>query len=292
MKLGIGGAQLGLNYGISNRVGQTSAEELTDILEFAEQSGVEVIDTAPAYCQSERSIGSALREVNRFKIVTKTPRFSPGNASARALVECFECSLIALRQPSVYGLLFHAAGDLMSSQGQELMECAQQLKRSGQVVKVGISVYDATEIDAALSRFDFDLIQLPINIFDQRLLESGHLSKLKKKGIEIHARSVFLQGLLLMRPEELKPFFRPVVNHLAEFRIAAEQVGLTPTRAALKFVDSLPEIDSIICGVNSCDQFKQLVDDLNSPPVRNETFPFRKFAFHDQGILNPTQWQI
>jgi aryl-alcohol dehydrogenase-like predicted oxidoreductase len=137
-----------------------------------------------------------------------------------------------------------------------------------------------------------DLVQVPVNILDQRLIRSGHLAKLKKAGVEIHARSVFLQGLLLMHPEEVSPFFAPVLGKLRDFRLALDDAQITPRRAALRFVDSLPEIDAVICGINTCDQLEELICDLNAVQSGLNSFPFEKFALDDENILNPSKWKL
>src|SRR5262249_17350751 len=157
------------------------------------------IDTAPLYGGSEESLGRALRAGDAFAIVTKTPWFGPGGvpANAEALTSAFQASLDRLRQERVYGLLVHRASDLLGPEGDDLFEAMRRLKQLGRVAKIGVSIYDARELEGVLARHQPDLVQLPLNVLDQRLLAGGQITRLKSAGVEIHARSAFLQGLLL-----------------------------------------------------------------------------------------------
>jgi aryl-alcohol dehydrogenase-like predicted oxidoreductase len=126
-----------------------------------------------------------------------------------------------------------------------------------------------------------------VNVLDQRLIESGHLRKLKERGVEVHARSAFLQGLLLMDPESLPAFFEPVRSLLRDYRAAIRDKDLSPLQAAIGFVAGLPEVDVVVCGVNDTDQLEELCRNYRElDPVI-----FRKFGINDEQMLDPSQWQ-
>lgn len=290
-KIGLGTVQFGLDYGISNREGKTPEAEAGKILAAAARNGIRVLDTAPLYGASEEALGKVLPDNHPFGIVTKTPRFQKGTitfSDARVLEETFYRSLERLRQPSVYGLLVHDADNLLVENGHLLLEKMKGLKKRGLVKKVGVSVYSGRQIDGIMEKHGIDLVQLPINILDQRLLLSGHLSKLKGAGVEIHARSVFLQGLLLMDPDKLSPFFNKIRGHLKMYHQAIRQEGISPVRAALGFVAGLDEVDVVLCGVNNSRQLKDIVRHLKDP-VKSDMFS--GFAIEDATILNPSMWQ-
>ncbi len=290
MKLGLGTAQFGLDYGVSNRSGKTPASEVAAILREAAAHGIEVLDTAPLYGDSEAAIGLALAGSDRFRIVTKTPAFGRRAIDAndiKHLRDTFLQSLQKLRLRSVYGLLVHHGEDLLAVNGERLFEAAHALKREGFVQKMGASVYDVQHIDALLAHFPIDLIQLPVSVFDQRLVASGHLHELKARGIEIHARSVFLQGLLLMPPEALPERFQPVRGHIAAYREFLRGQGVSPVEAALGFALALPEIDVMICGVNDLRQFQELIA---ASGTRLELREYRRFGLTDPDILDPSRW--
>jgi len=290
-KLGIGAAQFGLDYGISNPAGKTSLLEVENILALAAESQIEVIDTAADYGISEEVLGKALPARHRFRIVTKTTRLDAMEVAQASLIlrQTLARSLDRLRQPSVYALLFHDAGDLASPGADRFLEAALELKRSGLVRKIGVAVYDADEIDGVLPRFPLDLVQLPLSIFDQRLLASGHLQKLKNLGVEIHARSVFLQGLLLMDAADLPDYFHGLRSRLARYRTSLRQRGISPTRAALGFVAGMAEVDTVVCGLNNSGQFRELIGEMCDSALPESNF-FAQFAISEAAFLNPSKW--
>lgn len=291
MKIGLGMAQFGFDYGVSNRNGKTPASEVERILAVAEANGIHVIDTAAGYGESEAVLGRTLPAEHRLKIVTKAPGFAGRaitNAEADELESAFRTSLARLGSSSLYGLLVHRADDLLGGGGQ-LMARMKSLQSAGLVEKIGASVYSAAQIDNLLAYCDIDLIQLPINMLDQRLLHSGHLAKLKKKGIEIHARSVFLQGLLLMLPDELPAFFEPIRGHLSECRAMILKQGVSPLAAALAFVQALEEVDVVICGVNDHRQLESL---CKAAGAESRIDDYDRFALDDETFLNPANWRL
>ncbi|MEK6744849.1 MAG: aldo/keto reductase [Nitrospirota bacterium] len=287
MKLGLGTVQFGLDYGISNQGGQTTENEAAGILALAASKGVQIIDTAVLYGSSEQVLGRVLPANHRFQIVTKTPRFANDRADGQVLEDACLRSLNYLKQDSLYGLLVHHADDLLAPGGNVLMERMVELKRRGLVRKIGASVYTASQIDGIMDRFAIDLVQLPVNVLDQRLIRSGHLAKLKKAGVEIHARSVFLQGLLLMEARDLPPYFTPVRGHLEDYHVYLRERGISPLRAALGFAAGIPEIDVIVCGVNDRMQLNEII--ANAAAL--DPADFARFAVTDEAMVDPSRWQ-
>ena len=290
MKIGLGTVQFGLDYGVSNKGGKTPPEEVRRIIETAAENRVRIIDTAALYGSSEDSLGRALPARHNFDIVTKTIKFSKetiGPEDALSLERAFAESLSRLKAPSVYGLLAHDSDDLFKEGGHLLIEKMAELKRAGLVRKIGASVYTASQIDRLLSGFPIDLIQLPINVLDQRLIRSGHLARLKSAGIEVHGRSAFLQGLLLMDPNGLPPFFEPIKGDLIRYHDFIEKERISPVLAAIGFVMGLDAVDTVICGVENRDQ---LIDILKARPLSGAEFD--AFAISDERMLNPAKWTL
>lgn len=291
MRLGLGTVQFGLEYGISNREGQTSEAEAARIVTAAAEHGIRVIDTAVLYGTSEGVLGSVLPRHNRFKVVTKTVRFDAAEikpSDADRLETGFRASLARLGCDSIYGLLAHNVEDLLTTGGEFLVERLYDLKRRGLVEKVGASVYDAGQIKALLARFPIDLLQLPVNVLDQRLIVNGTLADLKRRGIEVHARSAFLQGLLLMPLAEIHPYFAPIQQQIVAYRAFIAELGLTPQEAALGFLETRDDIDVIICGVNTRQQLLELCAAAR-PLVEVD---FSRFALTDDAMLNPSRWRL
>lgn len=292
MKLGIGTVQFGIDYGISNQQGKTPPSEVLKIFALALHHNISVVDTAPSYGDSETVIGQYLPSSDRFKVVTKTPVFAQNfvdSATVLQLQNTFYESLKRLGQGSVEGLLVHHASDLISEGSPILMAGLRELKQQGLVKKIGVSVYTGSQIDQILEKFSIDLIQLPVNILDQRLIQSGHLRRLKEMGCEIHARSIFLQGLLLLKPETLPSFFDPAKPLLREYHQAVSRLGCSSQKAALDFVAGLAEVDTLIVGLNSAAQLQELIFALQQPAINLD---FSQFALPQESILNPAQWQF
>jgi aryl-alcohol dehydrogenase-like predicted oxidoreductase len=285
--LGLGTVQFGMPYGVANRGLQTSREELHGILALAAERGVRVVDTAALYGESETVLGAALPPRHAFAIVSKTPKFG-ATPDAGALVQSFERSLANLRQQKLYGLLAHDADDLLRSGGGALWKTMDDLRRQGLVERIGVSVYTAAQIDAVLDRFEPTLVQLPLSIVDQRLAESGHLDMLASRGVEIHARSVFLQGLLLMNPAERPPYFAQFEPELAGFSALVTRNATTPLSAALAFVRDLAPIAAAIVGVTTRAQLAECLDVLNAP--HPHVADFSAAACRSESLLNPALW--
>lgn len=292
MKLGLGTVQFGLDYGISNREGQTAEREAARILSMAAENGVGLIDTAALYGNSEEVLGRTLPAGHSFKIVTKSPIYhgkSLVSADAGLLEETFRRSLVRMRQSSLYGLLIHHTDDLLAENGGLLMDRMLALKDEGLVSKIGVSVYDGEQIDRFLDRYPVDIVQVPVNVLDQRLAAGGRLKKLKRAGIEVHARSVFLQGLLLMEPQRLPPHFDRFKSHLENYHSQIRSLKISPVGAALGYLMGLEEIDVVLCGVNNHRQFRQILGEISDSS--SLALDFDRFALNDPEILNPSRWK-
>lgn len=282
-RLGLGTVQFGLDYGISNEMGQTHEAEVAKILAEANRLGLRLLDTAPSYGEAEQVLGRALPAGCRFDIVTKTRR-----GTAATVMDDFDRSCRSLQRSNLYGLLVHRAEDLLGDEGDRLMDRLTQLKQSERVRKIGVSVYTEGQIDAILDRFTIDLIQLPVNVFDQRLIRSGHLCRLKQAGVEIHARSVFLQGLLLMAADRLPSHFKGIRATVRAYHDTLAAHGLSPAAGALGFVRSVGELDVILIGVNSLDHFNENVSAFQA----EARIDYSGFAIADELIVNPQNWVV
>jgi len=198
MKLGIGTVQFGLNYGVANRQGQVSQDEAKAILGHAWASGMDTLDTAIAYGDSEQRLGEI--GIRDWRVVSKLPSIPDGCSDiSQWVTDSVNESLQRLKVKCLYGLLLHQPKQLLGQAGGRLYSVLQQLKRDGRIEKIGISIYDPEELDAVCSHYHLDMVQAPFNIFDRRLIDSGWLARLAEQDTELHVRSVFLQGLLLMK---------------------------------------------------------------------------------------------
>lgn len=292
MKLGIGTVQFGMNYGLTCSL-KPLKEEIKKIINLAKIHNISAIDTAPAYGNAEVLLGEELTEEYKWIIITKTLKFGLKSLTSTHIdnfVSSFYTSLKNLKTDSVYGLMIHKPQDLIIKDGFKLYEQMQLFKQKGLVKKIGVSVYNSNEIDQILNNFKIDIIQVPLNIFDQRLIQSGHLSLLKKKDIEIHARSIFLQGLLLMSSEEAykKISLIEISSLYDKYYRFLQDNNITPLEGCVNFVKNIPEVDTVIVGINSSDHLKAIIDAYNKDIVLD----FSQLSTNNEGIIDPGNWSF
>jgi aryl-alcohol dehydrogenase-like predicted oxidoreductase len=291
INIGLGTVQFGTDYGISNTLGHCPPSEVRQILASAEASGIGIVDTAPLYGNSEEVLGQSISSSSNFRVVTKTPTFGNtviGDDEVRELDRSFTKSLSRLKLRKVYGLLVHRVQDLMSPGGDRLIDQILKLKEKGCVEKVGVSIYNSEQIDWVNEHFPIDLIQVPANVLDQRLLKNGYLDRLRNAGVEIHVRSIFLQGLLLLPPKELNPYFDPVRPLLEDYHDAIAATQLSPLKAALLFAAREIKADSFIVGVCSRKQLDEIIEAASSLSEASIDFP--RFAVDDKRFIDPSNW--
>ena len=286
MKIALGTAQFGMDYGISNLKGQTSFDEVKKIIEFSRNIGIKKIDTAKNYGETEKIIGEV--GIKDFKIITKLPKISSNESNPIFFVDNqIQDSLTKMKISKIDTLLLHNAKDLLSINGKKIYHKILELKKDGVIDKFGISVYEKDEIDQLNKNFNFDVIQIPFNIFDTRLIKMGYLKELKKKGIEIHARSIFLQGLLLMKRNTLPSKFLKWEKEWNEWFIwFKKNPNISQIELCLSYALTIQEIDTLIIGVNNIQQLNELNEIAKNPLKDN----FPQFNIEDTNLLNPTNW--
>jgi aryl-alcohol dehydrogenase-like predicted oxidoreductase len=201
-RLALGTAQFGLAYGVNNTAGQPTAAAVAEVLAAAQAAGLTLLDTAAAYGNSEARLGELAGKTAGFEIITKLPASPPAQV-AQHLAE----SLTRLRRASLYGVMFHAFGPLQAEPAA--WQALQAARAAGQVHRIGVSLYHPHEAEWLLAQgWDIDLVQVPYSVLDQRF--ATVLPQLAARGVEVHVRSAFLQGLLLREPASLPAFFRPL----------------------------------------------------------------------------------
>lgn len=283
-KLGLGSAQWGLNYGISNTFGKPSSEEVSKIINLASNMGIKLIDTAKSYGNSENVIGQ--NNLNDFRIITK---ISLNNLrDKKSLIDQFYESLNNLGLKTLHGLLIHNCDELFSVNSELLIDLLLNLKNQGLVEKIGFSAYNSKQINNALSLFKPDIIQIPFNVFDQRLLNDGTLNILKNQKIEVHARSVFLQGLLTMGTSRVPKYFHRWNNLLTQWHDYCIEIGLSPKSVALNFTASQNLINKVIIGIENASQLNEIIN----MPIVHKTLSLGFLACEEEDLINPSLWHI
>jgi aryl-alcohol dehydrogenase-like predicted oxidoreductase len=256
-RLALGTAQIGLDYGVSNRRGLVPRGEVAEILALAAAAGVDTLDTAQAYGSSEEAIGGALKAAGaKFRIVTKLKDVPAGGTEP-----AIAASLGRTGAGAFYGVLLHSFDEYEASPAK--YDALLAAKRKGFTLKTGFSLYHPAQAEKLLAAgVSFDLVQVPYNLLDRRFARV--FPALKRAGVEIHARSVFLQGALLMPPEELPPALAALRPKTERLRAWAAGKGLAPAAACLAFVLSAPEVDRAVIGVDSKASFAANLESLRS----------------------------
>lgn len=290
MKLALGTVQFGLDYGISNDKGRVSPIEIERILSTAKQHNITLLDSAAAYGDSEISIGKSSLNT-AFDIVTKIPALKGNKPS---LIENIKQSLTNLQCKSVDTLLLHDVADLISSEYKNITyQQLNHLKNKKLVNKIGVSLYQPEELIKTTEQFSIDVVQLPINCFDQRFNHKKIIENIKSNNIEVHARSVFLQGLLLMELNSIPSYFHPYRSRLQKLTDAAKKLNCDKLTLALAYVLSKSFIDKILVGCCSEQQLNEILtayEKAQSLPLADNFFS--TFCSTDQKLINPSLWQL
>jgi len=289
-KLGLGTVQWGMAYGIANRDGLPAESEVRRILESASAAGINLLDTAYAYGQSEAVIGRMVGPSASFQVVTKTLPIQAEVVTAEHVVsvdEAFRLSLARLNRPNVEGLLVHAAQNLLCPGGERLWAWLEQVRAAGLAKRIGVSLYDPEQYFRLRERFTPGLVQIPFNIYDRRFARSGALRDMASAGVEVHVRSAFLQGLLLMTPEALPDFFMPIRAHHARLRAWTVAAGSSPLAACLGVCLHQAEVGRVIVG---CETATQLQGIIQGARQNSGVAVPEDFALEDEAILNPARW--
>ena len=285
-KIILGSAQWGSHYGITNNYGQTPLNEIGKILDFAKRNGTTFIDTANLYGEAEQNLGKF--DLKDFNIITKTIQFNNSvikDFQIDRLNFEFHSSLNKLGLKNIYGLLIHKATDILKEDSKLIINKLISFKKDNLVKKIGISLYDFSLLDEILNIFTPDIIQIPFNIFDQRLLEGDILKKIKNKNIEIHARSIFLQGILLSEINSLPTYFSEWIDLLQSWSNICNENNLSKLEAALSFVIGRNEVDFVVIGFENLIQLEECFH-FN----KFKKIDFRHSDINDLNLVDPRKW--
>jgi aryl-alcohol dehydrogenase-like predicted oxidoreductase len=301
-KLTLGTVQLGLNYGIANKIGRPNQKEAAEILKYAILNGITEFDTAPDYGESEELIGQYFQNQNEdfrrtTRVFTKLPHITIDNSSSYSrVVEEVERSLresmSKLKLPFIDGYSLHNEQNLSSHQGK-IIDCLKAFKQQGLIKEIGASVYTMEAVEQVIEAKCFDMIQVPLNVFTQPFLHSGLLEELSKNHIKVYARSVYLQGLLLMKGTELPNHLTYTKKWVDLFQEFASDHHFAPSELAFTFVRDLPQIHSIVVGCETISQLKNNLNLMASPQLPETIVSQLLELFKDvpEQVYNPTFWK-
>lgn len=281
-KLILGTAKFGYNYGISKKILKTN--EIKKIFKIVKSNKINFVDTAQNYVNSERRLGilkncnpNFITKINLDNNIKKNP--------TKYLENKVLLSLKKLRIKRLYGLLIHNPSFIFKN--KKFYKLIYSFKKKGLVKKIGFSIYNQNELKIILDKFKFDLIQLPISLFDRRFVANNSLKILKKRKVEIHARSIFLQGLLINEEFQKKKFFQKWKNDFKDLSIWSKKNHSTVLASCISYVFSVKEIDKIVIGVDSAENLKEII---SSNIIKFKQYP--KFEIRGENkLLNPSNWR-
>lgn len=284
-RLAVGTAQFGSKYGIANQLGQVSRTEINKILESCAKNKITFIDTAVAYGESEATLGSLM--VNNYNIVTKLTRIPDNHPNVEDfVVNQVKQSLSKLKVSKLYALLLHHSDQLFGAKGVQIYNALKKLKDIGYTTKIGVSVYDPSIIKEVMCLYDIDIVQVPLNLIDRRLTVNNFHKYLKDKDIEVHVRSIFLQGLLLLKKDQRPAYFRRWDVIWDKWHSWLIESSLNPIDACIQFGLSYQEVDKIVIGVDNHEQLNDIIYSANE----NYNLSFPETCSDDQFLINPSKW--
>ena len=277
VQLALGTVQFGMRYGVAGAGSAVPEAEVKKILAAAWDGGIRMLDTATAYGDIEQRL-SKLAQGLRFEIVSKIPALPAAVGSAehvrRAIATIFE-----RLGDSVRAVLFHRGADLASDEGESAWTAARAAL-SGKDLKLGVSCYSPAELGALCERFPISVAQLPGNALDQRL-------QISSAPVEIHLRSAFLQGLLLMPPQVAIERVPGAAAALRAWHRWCDERGLSALQAALNIVKGLPGVRYCVVGVDSLSQLQQIQMAWDNATAMRAP----ELAVQSEDVIDPRRWR-
>ena len=268
MKLALGSAQFGLNYGISNNSGVVKLNEIKKIISYAKKNNVNYIDTAPAYGNSQKKLGKI--NLNKFRVITKLPKLPKDikkNKIGIWIESTLKTHLNDLKIKNFYAILMHNPDDLLSKSGIIIFKKLRELKKKKLFLKIGAAVYTTTQLENILKKFKLDLINFPFSVGNTKFLNNNLLSLIKKRKSEIHIRSVFMQGLLLIKNKSRIPKKLKNTRFLENWHMFLKKNKIDPLEGCIQFIKLRKEFNVVIIGVDNLDQFKQIIKFFNEDKI-------------------------
>jgi len=281
----LGSANFNNTYGINNS--NLQKFQIKKIFKILKRHNIEFIDTAINYGNSEKIIGRYAYK--NLKIISKFPSISNNISVEKNINKMILNSLSNTRQNRLYAYLFHEPKDIFSKNGKKIINHLKKFKKNKKINKIGVSVYNKNELNRILKIFTPDLVQLPVSLINQNFIKKNYLKKLKKKNIELHARSIFLQGLLLKKNiKHLNNRFCNIDNKLRIADNFCKKIKIKRLNLMLNFVSNINEIDKIVVGA---DNSKDLREIFKSFKILQKTKNLSQFSLKNEKITDPRNWK-
>ncbi|MDI6758099.1 MAG: aldo/keto reductase [Candidatus Omnitrophota bacterium] len=288
-RLVLGVVQLGMPYGINNKIGKPDFNSACDIVKTAFDNGITRFDTAQAYGDSEEILGNVFDKLKINKKVKVYSKLDPklNLCDEFAVQQSVEDSLCKLKINQLEGLLLHHE-DSLNYWDKGLGSMLQGLVTKGKVKLVGASFYSPQKAFDALDIDGIDIIQVPANILDRRFENVGVFKKAKECNKDVFVRSVFLQGLLLMPLACVPVSMKYVLPYLEQLEKMAFDLSLNRQELVLRYAGQRWPGSFVLFGAET---MAQVIDNLRIFSKKiilsiNENI----FKNIPENILNPMFW--
>lgn len=280
-KLGLGASQLPMTF--TGR-GRAPDVEVREMLSSAARAGLGYLDAGSATPASEQMLGAQLPRPIAMSMLVRSVR---GDRGPDAVETEVRATLARLRVTSARAVVVQSASDLFAPSGAALWDRLKALRDEGLVEQVGVSVYASDDPVGVARRFKPDLIQAPASLLDQRLLLDGSLAAVRETGVEVHLRSIFLNGLLFLPPDRVPAQLKGAAGRLSRARRMIAEGRSDPLQAALGFALSRPEADAVIVGASTAAEMAAIIAAAASPPP---DLDWDEMALDDPVALDPHRW--
>jgi len=286
-RLAIGTANFGMPYGLSNSSELLSVESVAEIIAKSRSLGIDCLDTANAYGSSQKVLGKI--GITGWTVVSKISTIPKDCSDVSEFVDRqVETILADLKVAEVETVLVHNASDLVGTFGDQIFCTLEKHQTAGTVKRIGVSIYGPESLEKIISRYRVEVVQAPLNVLDNRLVSSGWLDNLVTRGIEVHARSVFLQGLLVSPALQGQEFFSRWRTILGRWNEISGSNVHSALQTCLTHVKSFADVSRIVVGVDNEDQVVEIVDLFNKPSWQVQDF----MTGVDEELINPSGWRV
>lgn len=260
--LALGTAQWGLRYGIANQSGQPQLVEVRRILDSALGAGISMLDTASAYGSAERVIGQIVRPSEResIRVVTKVlpdPGVDDPHQVRRATEQQLEQSRQLLGMDRLDTVLLHRESLRNHARG-EAWQVLREWAARGRIRSVGVSAETPDAAERALEDPEVRVLQVAASIVDRRMVDRGVFQRARLTGVEVHVRSVFLQGIAFLPPDGVPQRLRSLSGSLRTINDFALRQGVPPQVVWLSYVFGL-SARHLVVGIERNAQLHQVL---------------------------------
>lgn len=288
-KIILGSSNFGNFYGFNKKI--INLDEVKYLKSLLNKLNLKSIDTAPSYGNSEKIIGEVFKDDN-LNIYTKLNKvenkYFISDTDLDNIKNCFFYSLKNLKRNKIEGVLVHQCEDLFKTNSNKLFQLIKNFKENNLVSKIGVSIYNPSDFLKIFNEYEFDFVQFPINLFDQRFISDEIISYKNIRDIEFHGRSIFLQGLLLKNFHELPNNFKSFKKNFENLNLFLNENNIKKLSLLVNFIKNIKFLDKILIGFSSNEQLIEVIREFKS--IEKLDIKYKNFKSEQVQLLDPRNW--